>query len=209
MAMQSSDTWISIAQRIQAIAQTGLTYARDPYDVERYSELAALASKMIAGPQAEKIEVAARLFAAESGYATPKVDVRAAVFQDGRLLLVRELEDGCWTLPGGWADVGQSAAESVEREVREESGYLVKAVKLLAVWDRNKHPHPALPFHVYKMLFRCELLGGVPAASAETTEVGFFGPDEIPALSLTRVLPDQIRFVFEALRDPKAPTVFD
>jgi ADP-ribose pyrophosphatase YjhB (NUDIX family) len=149
------------------------------------------------------------LFAAEAGYATPKVDVRGAVFQDGRVLLVRESEDGCWTFPGGWAEVGQSAAESVEREVREESGYLVKAVKLLACWDRNKHAHPAIPFHAYKLLFLCRILGGGSMVSSETTAVGFFAEDEIPALSTTRTLAEQVRFAFSSLRDPAAPTVFD
>ncbi len=207
--MRTPDTWISIAQRIQAISQTGLTYARDPYDIERYSELNAIAAKMIAGPEPENIRLAAQLFAGESGYATPKVDVRAAVFRDNRLLLVREFEDGLWTLPGGWAEIGQSAAESVEREVREESGYIVKAVELLACWDRNKHPHPAIPFHAYKLVFLCELLGGDPRTSVETTEVGFFEEDQIPALSLTRTLPEQVRFLFERLRRPAASTAFD
>jgi ADP-ribose pyrophosphatase YjhB (NUDIX family) len=207
--MQTLNQWISIAQRIQAIAQTGLTYSSGVYDVERYSELAAIGAAMMAGPEPEAIALATRLFAREAGYATPKVDVRAAVFQEDRLLLVREVEDGCWTLPGGWAEVGQSAAESVEREVREESGYLVKAVKLLACWDRNKHPHPAIPFHAYKLVFRCELLGGAPAASSETSEVGFFAEDQIPALSRTRVLPEQIQFVFDSRRHPAVPTAFD
>jgi ADP-ribose pyrophosphatase YjhB (NUDIX family) len=207
----NSSVWIQIAQRIQAIAQTGLTYAVavSPYDVERYSELSTIAASMLAGPEAEKIDLATLLFASERGYATPKVDVRAAVFQEDRLLLVREREDGCWTLPGGWAEVGQSAAESVEREVREESGYIVKAVKLLACWDRNRYPHPSIPFHAYKLVFRCELLGGAPSASLETTEVGFFAEEEIPDLSLIRTVPQQIRFVFESLRDPTAPTAFD
>jgi ADP-ribose pyrophosphatase YjhB (NUDIX family) len=205
----TSNLWISIAQRIQAIAQTGLTYALSPYDVERYRELSTIAASMIAGPEPENIALATRLFASDHGYATPKVDVRAAVLQSDRLLLVRELEDGGWTLPGGWAEVGQSAAESVEREVREESGYIVKAVKLLACWDRNKQPHPSIPFHAYKLVFGCELLGGTPNASSETTEVGFFAEDQIPALSVTRTLPEQIRFVFQSLRDPAAPTAFD
>jgi ADP-ribose pyrophosphatase YjhB (NUDIX family) len=200
---------VAIAQRIQAIAQTGLTYATSPYDLERYGELLTIAASMMAGPEPERVALATRLFANESGYATPKVDVRAAVFQDSRLLLVRELEDGCWTLPGGWADVGQSASESVEKEVREESGYLVKPVKLLACWDRNKHPHPFIPFHAYKLVFLCELVGGSPSASSETSDVGFFAEDQIPALSLTRILPEQIRFVFDSLRNPAAPTVFD
>lgn len=125
------------------------------------------------------------------------------------VLLVREAEDGGWTFPGGWAEVGESAAESVEREVREESGYVVKAVRLLACWDRNKHAHPAIPFHAYKLLFLCEVQGGWARASTETTEVGFFGEDEIPPLSMTRTLGEQVRFAFAALRAPGAPAAFD
>jgi ADP-ribose pyrophosphatase YjhB (NUDIX family) len=201
--------WVQTAQRIQAIAQTGLTYATSTYEIERYKELSAIAASMMAGPAPEKIDLATRLFALETGYATPRLDVRGVVFQDGRLLLVREREDGGWTLPGGWAEVGQSASESVEREVLEESGYIVKATKLLACWDRSKHPHPPIPFHAYRLVFRCELLGGAPSASSETTEVGFFAEDQIPPLSLARTVPQQIRFVFESLRDPAAPAVFD
>jgi ADP-ribose pyrophosphatase YjhB (NUDIX family) len=204
-----TDIWNSLAQRIQAIAQTGLTYATSPYDVERYTELSAIAATMSAGPEPKRIALATQLFAAGHGYATPKVDVRGVVFQGRRLLLVREREDGYWTLPGGWAEVGQSAAESVEREVREESGYVVRAVKLLACWDRNKHPHPPIPFHAYKLVFHCELLGGSPAASTETTGAGFFAEDEIPELSLTRILPEQIHFAFQCLDDPHAATAFD
>jgi ADP-ribose pyrophosphatase YjhB (NUDIX family) len=205
----TSNLWASTAQRIQAIAQTGLAYANNPYDVARYTELSAMAASMLAGPEPQNVALATRLFSLEHGYATPKVDVRAVVFQNDRLLLVREVEDGGWTLPGGWAEVGQSAAESVEREVREESGYIVKAMQLLACWDRNKHPHPPIPFHAYRLVFRCELLGGAPKASSETSEVGFFAEDQIPALSITRTLPEQIKFVFQSLRDPAAPTAFD
>jgi ADP-ribose pyrophosphatase YjhB (NUDIX family) len=207
--MQTPTNWISIAQRILAISQTGLAYAQSVYDVERYTELSEIAAAMIAGPEPDGVALAKALFAPEAGYATPKVDVRGAVFENGRVLLVRELEDGCWTFPGGWAEVGQSAAESVEREVREESGYLVKAIKLLACWDRNKHPHPAIPFHAYKLLFLCEIVGGAPAVSSETTEVGFFAEDETPPLSTTRTLPEQVRFAFASLRTLANPTVFD
>ncbi|HTS51397.1 MAG TPA: NUDIX hydrolase [Bryobacteraceae bacterium] len=206
---QTPRDWIAIAQRIQAISQTGIVYARNGYDLERYQELSEIAAAMMCGPEPESCPLAKRLFAAEAGYATPKVDVRGAIFQDGRVLLVREAEDGCWTFPGGWAEVGQSAAESVEREVREESGYLVRAVKLLACWDRNKHAHPAIPFHAYKLLFLCEIAGGAPAVSSETTEVGFFAEDEIPPLSTTRTLAEQIHFAFASLRAPTAATVFD
>jgi len=201
--------WNLVAQRIQAIAQTGLTFATNSYDVERYTELATIAASMIAGPEPERILLCAERFATSQGYATPKVDVRGAVFEQNRLLLVREREDGGWALPGGWAEVGQSAAESVEREVREESGHVVKARKLLACWDRNKHPHPPIPFHAYKLVFGCELVGRVATPGTETAEVGFFAEDQIPALSLTRTLPEQIRFVFRHMRDPEAATAFD
>lgn len=207
--MQTRTDWISIAQRIQAISQTGLEYAQDAYDTERYTELSEIAAAMMAGPEPPSVALARQLFAAEAGYATPKVDVRGAVFQNGRVLLVRESEDGCWTFPGGWAEVGQSAAESVAREVREESGYVVRAVKLLACWDRNKYAHPQIPFHAYKLLFLCEIVGGAAMASAETTEVGFFAEDAIPPLSTTRTLAEQVRFAFASLRDAAAPTVFD
>ena len=207
--MQTATNWIYIAQRIQAISQTGIAYAQNAYDLERYTELSEIAAALIDGPEPQSVALARQLFAAEAGYATPKVDVRGAVFQNGRVLLVREAEDGCWTFPGGWAEVGQSAAESVEREVREESGYLVKAVKLLACWDRNKHAHPPIPFHAYKLLFLCEILGGAPMISSETIEVGLFAEDQIPPLSTTRTLPEQVRFAFASLRDPAAPTVFD
>lgn len=206
---QTPTNWISIAQRVQAISQTGIAYAQNAYDVERYTELSEIAAAIMAGPEPLGIALPKELFAAQAGYATPKVDVRGAVFQNGRVLLVRESEDGCWTFPGGWAEVGESAAESVEREVREESGYLVKAVKLLACWDRNKHPHPAIPFHAYKFLFLCEILGGAPVVSSEITEVGFFTEDQIPPLSTARTLAEQVRFAFASLCDPAAPTAFD
>lgn len=205
----NTNVWSSLAERIQAIAQNGLTYATTPYDVERYSELSTIAASMSAGPEPQRIALAAELFTTERGYATPRLDVRAAVFAESRVLLVRERADGCWALPGGWAEVGQSAAESIEREVREESGYIVKAMKLLACWDRNKHPHPPIPPHAYALVFRCELLGGAPSTTGDTTEVGFFAEDQIPELSLTRTLPEQIGFVFQCLRDPDASTAFD
>lgn len=137
------------------------------------------------------------------------MDVRAAVFRGTKLLYVREREDGLWTLPGGWADVGQSASEAAVREVREESGYVVKAVKLLAIYHREKHPHPPILHSSWKMFFHCELLGGEPLTSYETTEVAFFGEDEIPALSLPRVLPEQIHHIYEHFRNPDLPTTFD
>ena len=143
------------------------------------------------------------------GYATPKVDVRAAVFREGRLLLVREKEDGCWTLPGGWADIGDSPSTAVVREVKEESGYDVKARKLLALLDRNLHGHPPIPYHAYKLFFLCDLVGGNAHAEQETDAVDFFANGEIPPLSLTRVTPAQIARLFEHSFHPEWPTQFD
>lgn len=202
-------SWIGLAQRLHSIGQTGLAYAQETYDRERYEELCRLSASMLAGPEPEQIRIAAALLAVERGYATPKVDVRGAVFRNGKLLLVREREDGGWTLPGGWADVGLSPAECVQKEVREESGLIVRATRLLAVWDRNKHPHPPHMFHIYKLVFYCDLLGGSPSAEGETTDVGFFDSREIPPLSLTRILPEQIRYIFEHAEHPEWPAVFD
>ena len=202
-------SWIDVAHRLQSLAQTGLTYAQDGYDRERYQEIAEMSASMLAGPEPERVRIAAELFALERGYATPKVDVRAAVFQDGRLLLVREREDGGWTLPGGWADVGLSPAACVVKETREEAGLIVTVRKLLAVWDRNQHPHPPHPFHIYKLVFHCDIAGGAPAAGIETSDVGFFAEDQIPPLSLTRILPGQVRRIFEHARHPDWPADFD
>jgi ADP-ribose pyrophosphatase YjhB (NUDIX family) len=202
-------SWIDLAQRLQSLGQTGLTYAQDPYDRDRYHELIRLSASMLTGPAPEPVRFAAEVFAIERGYATPKVDVRAAIFQDRKLLLVREREDDRWTLPGGWADVGLSPAECVEKEVREEAGLIVKARKLLAVWDRNKHPHPPHPFHIYKLVFHCERLGGSLLAEGETTGADFFAEDEIPPLSLTRILPGQIAKIFDYARHPEWPAAFD
>ena len=149
------------------------------------------------------------LFVRESGYATPKVDVRGIVFCDDKILLVKELRDGRWTLPGGWADVNDSPAEATVREIYEESGYHTRAVKMLACYDRNKHGHPFHTFHIYKLFFLCELAGGEPADSIETAGATFFAEDEIPELSLPRVTPEQIKRFFKHHRHPEWPTDFD
>jgi ADP-ribose pyrophosphatase YjhB (NUDIX family) len=154
-----------------------------------------------------------KLFAAETGYATPKVGVRGAVFgEDGRILLVREVADsGRWSLPGGWAEVNQSPSEAVVREVLEESGFTVSVRKLAAVYDRTRHPHlPPRPFHIYKLFFVCDIVGGEAQTSSETSEVAFFAEDEVPGdLSIGRVLPYQITRMFEHARSSTLPTDFD
>ncbi|MGC4050116.1 MAG: NUDIX hydrolase [Paludibaculum sp.] len=202
--------WLTWVRQLQAIAQTGLTYAKDVYDIERYQTLRQLSAEMAAaGAGLSDSERILDLFSRDGGYATPKVDVRAAVFRENRILLVKEHEDGLWTLPGGWADVGDAPSQAAVREVKEESGYDVVATKIAAVFDRNLHGHPPIPFHAYKLYFLCDLVGGQPALSHETDAVDFFAEDRIPPLSLTRVTPALIAHLFEHHRHPEWPTSFD
>jgi ADP-ribose pyrophosphatase YjhB (NUDIX family) len=209
---RSEPDWLTWAREMQAIAQTGLTFARDPYDRERYEQLRALAARIMAahtGTAAARIEA---LFAGETGYATPKIDVRGAAFDaQGRILMVREVADeGRWTLPGGWADVNLSPAENAAKEVVEESGFTVAVEKLAAVWDRTKQGHAPGLFSCAKVFFICRITGGAPALSLETSEIGFFAKGEIPAdLSRGRVLPHQIARMFAHARDPALPTEFE
>jgi ADP-ribose pyrophosphatase YjhB (NUDIX family) len=201
--------WLAWARRLQAIAQNGLTYAKDPFDRERYEQVRAIAAEIVATHSASGVEQILEAFWEGSGYATPKLDVRGAVFRGEEILLVKERADGLWTLPGGWVDVGEAPSHSVVREVFEESGYRTRATKLLAVYDKLRHSHPPGLHHAYKLFIRCELLGGDAAVNAEIEEVGFFGEDSIPPLSLPRVTPSQVQRMFEHHRHPEWPTEFD
>lgn len=194
-----------------AIAQNGLTFAEDPFDRQRYEQIREIAAEIGSEHTGVDVEQVRNLFAQDAGYATPKIDVRAAVFEGGQILLVRERADGLWTLPGGWADVGESPSVAVVREVREEAGYECRAVKLLAIYDRDhpRHGHTYFPFHSYKVIFQCELVGGEASDSVETSGVGFFSQDDLPDLSLCRVTPSQIERLFEYYADPELPTDFD
>jgi ADP-ribose pyrophosphatase YjhB (NUDIX family) len=203
--------WLEWAQQLQAIAQNGLAYCKNDFDIERYHQLRVIAAQIVAtGFDFDPSDVLEE-FSSQVGYATPKVDVRAAVFESDKILLVQEKEDGCWTLPGGWADIGVSAGECVVKEVFEESGYHVRATKILGVYDRNhsRHGYPPLVHHVYKLCFQCELIGGMPTKSIETTDIAFFGEQEIPQLSLTRIMPSQIARIFEHYHNPNMQTDFD
>lgn len=204
--------WLAWSREMQAIAQTGLTFAQDPYDRERYEALRGLASRIMAahsGAPAERIEA---LFAGESGYATPKVDVRGAAFDaQGRVLMVREVADGGrWTLPGGWADVNLTAAANVVKEMREESGFEVRVRKLAACWDRTRQGHANGVFSCVKLFFVCDIVGGAAATGPETSEVGWFAEAGLPEeLSLGRVMPGQLRRMFAHARDATLPAEFD
>lgn len=190
------------ARRLLALAQTGLHYSRDPFDAERYREIAAIAHAQIAALAEGDAQDVARLFMPEVGYANPKLDVRCAVFdQAGRVLLVREAAEGLWSLPGGWADVGATPAENAAREVREESGYTVRIGRLLALWDMRQHRHPASPFHIWKLVFEGEIVAAGAPTDGETDQVGFFDLDALPLLSVARILPEQLRRLGQLHRD--------
>jgi ADP-ribose pyrophosphatase YjhB (NUDIX family) len=197
------------AREIQALAQTGYEFAKDDYQKDRCRRLMEIAAEMVSENSNLEFIPVATAFKKQLGYATPKVDVRSAIFDRGRLLLVREVEDGGWTMPGGWADVGEVPSEAAEREVWEEAGFRVKARKVIGVYDANRVV-PIQLFHAFKVVFLCDLLGGEARPSRETTEVGFFSRDEIPPkLSGERTRARHIEDAFAALQDPSVPTVFD
>ncbi len=197
------------AEEIERIARRGLEETTSPFDEERFQAALDIAGEMTAHG-GELVSPPAPDGPLNPWPATPKVDVRGVVFEKERLLLVRERADGGWTLPGGWADVGLSPAENVVREIREEAGYETQVVRLLAAYDRRRHPHvPANPFHIYKFFFLCRIVGGQATTSIETDDVRFFGRHEIPPLSLGRVTPQQIETMFEFHHHPDRPAVFD
>jgi ADP-ribose pyrophosphatase YjhB (NUDIX family) len=201
--------WLEWAKQLQSIAQTGLTYTKDIYDMERYEILRNISIDILEHYTKMDKRVIKDLFANETGYATPKVDIRAVVFKDNQILMVRENSDGAWALPGGWADIGLAPSEVAIKEVKEESGFDVKAVKLLAVFDKKCHPHPPSSSHVYKMMIQCEIIGGKPKEGIETSAVQFFSKNELPPLSTARNTKSQIELAFNYLKNPEKPVYFD
>ena len=202
--------WLSIARELRAIAQTGLTFTADRFDRQRYERVRELAGSMLALGSGADHGAILDILLADKGYATPKVDVRGAAFVDGRVLLVREISDGKWTLPGGWADVNQTASECVVREIAEESGFEARAHKLAAVHDYQRSNRPARHIDsIYKIFFVCEITGGAARTSDETSEVAFFPRHELPPLSLGRTTAAQIDRMFQHAEHPDLPADFD
>lgn len=211
-SLMADPDWLSWTRELQAIAQTGLAFVRDPYDRERYETLRSLASRIMAAHTAAPANRIEALFAGETGYATPKVDVRGAVFDDrNRLLMVREVADaGRWTLPGGWADVNLTPAENVVKEVAEESGFHVRVRKLAALWDRTRQGHPSGLFSCCKLFYVCDVVSGAAQVGPETSEVRWFTEGDLPDdLSLGRVLPGQLHRMFVHAGDAALPTDFE
>ena len=209
--MTEKNKWIKWARELQALSQTGLHFTDNEYDIERYRKIGEIAAEMLSERSTLSKEDILTWQRAEFGYATPKVDVRGVVFREDRILLVREIADNNrWTLPGGWADVNESPSEAVVREVHEESGFEVKVKKLLAVYDREKQGHvPPMPYHIYKINFLCEILGGSAKTSNETSEVGFFAENNLPELALSRVTPKQLEVFFRIRKQSCIEAEFD
>jgi ADP-ribose pyrophosphatase YjhB (NUDIX family) len=200
---------LSLIEEIRAIGQTGLAYNNNEYDIARFKRLIEIAAEIGSNHIDLTKDQLLKIFMEDRGYTTPKVAIRGAVFKDGKILMVRETIDNKWSLPGGWADIGDSPSEVCEREILEESGFVAKAIKLIALQDLSRHPHPPSAFYTYKCFFLCELIGGEVKTSIETSEVSFFASDNIPELSLPRTLHEQIEMCFRHYYNPKLPTEFD
>ncbi|QCJ44554.1 NUDIX domain-containing protein [Bacillus sp. S3] len=201
--------WLEWAKQLQSIAQGGLTYSKDVYDLERFELIRNISVEILTQHTNIDQKVIKELFANETGYATPKVDIRAVVFRDNKILMVRENHDGGWSLPGGWGDIGLTPREVAVKEVKEESGFDVEAKKLIAVLDKKCHPHPPSAYHVYKIFIQCEIIGGQPKEGIETSAVQFFAENVLPSLSIARNTESQIKLAFKHLHNPQEPVFFD
>jgi ADP-ribose pyrophosphatase YjhB (NUDIX family) len=202
--------WFDIVKRLKAISQAGKFFAHTEYEKKRHEDIEHITAEILAGHSQLDTEKVLHILQEDTGYPTPKIDCRGVVFRDNKVLLVKEIADGGWTFPGGWCDTGLTASENVIREVREESGFEVTAVKLLAVYDRDTQGHyPPYPFSIYKLFFHCEIIGGAAKPSDETSEVAFFEEDAIPPLSPGRTTEKQIKLFFNYYRNPNLPTDFD
>ena len=203
-----TNKWIEWAREIFSLSQAGLTYSQNEFDLARYKRLQEITAEMITSQSDIEKEAVLNSFSMQSGYTTPKVDVRGAVVRDGKILLIQERADGRWSMPGGWADLGNPPASVAEREVWEESGYRVKAEKVVAVLDANRI-EPMEFYHAYKIIFLCRFLGGEPLTSYETLAVDFFDLNQLPPLSLFRTNESMLQEVFAHVQDPLRPTAFD
>ncbi|SFL63993.1 ADP-ribose pyrophosphatase YjhB, NUDIX family [Paenibacillus sp. 1_12] len=201
--------WLDWAKRIQFLSQAGLTFSKDPFDLERFTELRNISAEIMQAYTGLHMEKINDLFTNETGFQTPKADVRGVVFKDEQILMVKESNNDRWSLPGGFCDIGLSPSENVIKEIKEESGYEVKTTKLLAIFDSTKHPHPPQPYHYYKIFIRCEIVGGAPTTGIETTGIDFFPKNQLPNLSTDRNTESQIKLMFEFLTNPNLLAILE
>ena len=207
--MKNEDFWLKLSRELQSMSQSGLAFSKDEYDIRRYERLREISSEILENYSEIDKKKSQNVFMNQLGYATPKIDVRSAVVHEGKLLLVKEIQDGCWAMPGGWADVGDYPSEVAVRETKEESGYDIKVKKLLAVFDANRADRDIEFFHAFKLIFLCELTGGEPDPDHEISDVGFFEFDKLPELSKFRTNEKHIAEIMEHLKDINRETAFD
>lgn len=203
------EKFLNLVMEIQGLAQAGLAYTENPYDIERYERLREISAELLAEKSEMPFEKVKSFFCSESGYQTPKIDTRAVIIKDNKILLVHE-NNGTWSLPGGWCDVTETIKSNTEKEVREEAGLNVKAIKVIALQDRNKHNPPLYAYGVCKVFVLCELLGGEFVKNIETTEIKYFSLDELPEnLATAKTTKAQIEMCFRAYNDPNWQCEFD
>jgi ADP-ribose pyrophosphatase YjhB (NUDIX family) len=201
--------WIEWAARLQSIAQAGLTFTDNSYDLDRYKKIRELSVEILNEYTNVSKDKITDLFANETGYQTPKTDIRSAVFNYDKILLVREKIDGAWSMPGGWADVNSSPSESAVRECLEEAGAVVRPKRIIAIHVANKHNNPLSPYTIYKIFFECELIENKFIENTETLEAGFFPLDGLPLLSTDRTTKAQIEMCFNARKEEFVEPFFD
>lgn len=204
-----SKKWLKWAESLQSIAQTGLHYCKDVYDKERYQHIQHIAADILGQYSTLPSDSILEIFKLGSGYQTPKIDVRGAIFQENKVLLVRESSEQRWSLPGGWADIQYTPTENIIREIQEESGFDARVLKLAAVLDKAKHAHPDDLPYTYKLFFLCEINGGKPQTSIETDAIDWFSLDTLPILSLARVTAEQIHLLYKHHLDMTRQTDYD
>ena len=207
--MKNNPKWLEWAREIQQLCQTGLAFSESEYDSQRYKRLTEVAAEITASHSDIHRHELTENFLAHPGYATPKVDIRAAIIENNKILLVQEIMDNKWAMPGGWADVGESPATAIIRETKEECGLDVLPVKVVGVYDANRSGRPLELFHAYKIVFLCEKVGGNTRTSTETIDVDYFTFEDLPQLSTARTNKQHLKDVFAHLSNPSLLTIFE
>ncbi len=202
------EQWLKLVIEIQSLAQNGLTYSNNIYDIERYERLRDISAEMLSMKTNFSVEKVKELFCNETGYQTPKLDTRAVIFKDNKILLVHE-NNGTWSLPGGWVDVLESVKSNTIKEVKEETGLNVLAKKIIAIQDRNKHNKPRYAYGVCKIFVLCDVIGGHFEKNVETTEIKYFSMDNLPILAEEKNNKEQIEMCFKAINDKNWQVQFD
>ncbi|MBK3518633.1 NUDIX hydrolase N-terminal domain-containing protein [Carboxylicivirga marina] len=202
--------YLNTIKKIKALAETGLVYAQNGYEVERNQELVDLSKELMAAIANKPIEAIDKFYLPPKEYPTPKVDVRALILNEkDEVLLAKEMMDGKWSIPGGWADIGHSPSEVVVKEVKEETGLESKVERVLAIYDKRCHPHPPQPWYVYKIMFLCKSTGGELRGNFDIEEANWFALDKLPPLSEDRILKSQIKELYQLAKHPELPIVCD